>query len=218
MAGLASATGISQYDGGDLAGLLTLAGLTLFVTCVSLLWSFGMLQQQRAAWLPLCRAINGEYSVVLGGVRGTWKDLPVVARVESSDSNSEYLDATSALYSSSKQFFALTITLPFSDDASWRALFQPRTATRSSGEWHVVCYDSKDLETTLENAGVADLFSEWDRFTVVKCNAPLGEITLRYPVPQRSYCPGIEEAEIEINLLRRVGEIWQHAAAAKLAA
>ena len=217
-AGAASAAEVSRYDGGDLSGVLACLSLAIFAASAGLLWSAGIFKIHSAEWDQLKKMLGGEYSMAMAGVRGHLNDLPVYARVESPRNNAEYLDRACAPLSSAKHFFALTVTLPYRDEASWRVLYRPKDEDHPQGEWRVVCEESKQMGQKLESAGALDLLSEYDRFTVVKCHAATGELTLRYPAPQRFFCPKIEELEGELALLRRAAEIWQHAAQTQIAA
>lgn len=218
IAGIASGTGISRYDGGDLSGLVTFACLIVFVTTAAYLWSVGTVRGQRLEWDRLVHMLGGETSLWSASVRGISKGLPVFARNETPGSNAEYLDPLSARYCSSKYFFTLTVAFPYSGDADWRIVYRPKQGSQSRGEWHAECEHSQELARSLEAAGVTDFFSDWDPFTVLKCKAETGELTLRYPAPYKFFCPTTQEVENEINLLRRAAAIWQHAIQPKVAA
>ncbi len=218
VAGFASIRGIARFDGGDLSGVLTSGSLILFVCSAALLCSVGLFRSQSAEWEGLSQLLGGQYSVAEAGVHGRTKGLSVFARVESSLNNLDYLDRTCALYSSSKHFFTLTITVPYQDQSSWRVVYRPKNEEQLYGQWHAVCENSPELAQSLEMSGIVDLFSAWDKFTVVKCDGSSGKLTLRYPAPHRFFCPTPDELESEINLLRRAGDIWQHAVGSRIAA
>ncbi len=218
IAGAASATGISHYKGSDLSTALTVLALAVFAASAGLMWSAGVFRIQSAEWKRLEKMVGGEYSMRSAGIHGQAKGLSVYARVESPNNNPDYLDQTCATLSSAKHFFALTVTLPYRHQGSWRLLYRPKDADHARGEWHVLCETSRTLSQQLETAGVVDLLSGWDKFTVVKCDAESGEITLRYPAPHRFFCPTPEEVEGQIGLLQRAGETWQHSAQTEIAA
>jgi hypothetical protein len=218
IAGIASGTGISRYDGGDLSGLITFACLIVFATTAAYMWSVGTVKGQRLEWDRLVHMLGGESSLWSASVRGTSKGLPVFARMETASRNAEYLHPLSAQYSASKYFFTLTVTFPYTGRADWRIVFRPKQAGETHGEWRAICEDSRELELSLEAAGVTDFFADWDPYTVLRCEAETGELTLRYPAPYKFFCPTTQEVENEINLLRRAAAIWQHAIQPKVAA
>ena len=217
LAGLASAASIFQYDGGDLSSLLTLASLILFFTAAIYLRSVRASRSDKTEWARLAQALGSNTPASVRDVRGTMKDVPVHARIETSSTDTEYFDSAAAAPAAA-HYFALSITVPSSSTADWRILYRPKEAYDARGEWRAVCREAPELAASLESAGITNFFAEWDCGTVLRCQGATGTLTLRYPVRDRSFCPSISEIEHEVNFLRRAAAIWQHAHHPQIAA
>lgn len=192
--------------------------LAIFAVTGSFLWSKGALQAEQSQWTPLTELLNGKFEGWHNGIHGTVKGTPVHIRVETQKTNPGYLHDTLAHYCSAKYYFALTLKFPFRDDASWRVMFHPQGINPSKGAWRTICPSFTYLAHRLDRAGIPDLFAEWSKFTVLKCEGEKGEITLRYPAAHMYYCPSTEELENEINLVRHIAAMWQCTAHSEVAA
>ncbi len=193
-------------------------GLALFAAAGSFLWSKGALQAEQSEWAPLAELLNGKFEGWHGGIHGTVHGTPIHIRIETDKTNAGYIHDSLAQYCSAKYYFALTLSVPFREEACWRLMFHPQGNNPSKGAWRTICPSFTYLAHKLDQAGVPDLFAEWSKFTVLKCDGEKGELTLRYPAAHMYYCPTVEELENEINLVRHIAATWQCATHSEAAA